>query len=156
MRRGDAEFLNVDLDLESREPLGRLADALRLTVMFSTRMRGQYVMSLEGSWPTASLDQTLRRLAKMISSLSGDARRLWQRASKRCFNIGFACGSRRPPPFSIRAATIEAVAALGGSIEVTLYPYDNPNPRRVRSGNSSQRSTGEPMSASRIVTFLMI
>lgn len=136
MPRGDTEFLNVDLDVESREPLGLLANALPLTVMFSARLRGKYVMSLEGSWPTVPLDQTLRRLAKMISSLSGDARHLWERASKRSFNIGFACGSRRAPPFSIRSATIEAIAALGGSVEVTLYPYDNsPRPTRKRSAS---------------------
>jgi len=130
MPRGAPEFLNVDLDLESPEPLGRLADALPLTVMFSTRMRGKYVMSLEGSWPTVPLDQTLRRLAKMISSLSGKARRLWHRASKRSFNIGFACGSRRAPPFAINSTTVKAIAALGGSVEVTLYPYDGGSPRR--------------------------
>jgi hypothetical protein len=54
--RGDPEYLNVDLDLESREPPGRLADALPpLVVMLSTRMHGRYVMSLEGSWPTMPL-----------------------------------------------------------------------------------------------------
>jgi hypothetical protein len=132
MPRGDPEFLNVDLDVESREPLGRLTDTLPLTVMFSTRLRGKYVTSLEGSWPTVPLDQTLRRLTKLISSLSGEPRRLWQRASKRCFNIGFACGSRRVPSFSILSTTIEAIAAVGGSVEVTLYPYDEPTRRTAR------------------------
>jgi hypothetical protein len=75
MPRGDPRFLNVDLDLESGEPLGRLK-------------------------------------------------------TKRCFNIGFASGSNRAPPFALRPATIQAVASLGASIEVTLYPYDEPD-RRV-------------------------
>jgi hypothetical protein len=137
MPRGNPEFLNVDLDLESREPLRRLAEALPLLiVMSSTRMRGKYVMSLEAAWATLPLDGTLRRLAKMISSLCRDARRLWQRASKRCFNIGFACGSRRAPPFLIQSSTVAAIAALGGSIEVTLYPSDEwrrPRPKRAKS-----------------------
>jgi hypothetical protein len=128
MRSRAPEFLNVDLDVESREPLGELADALRLTVMFSTRMRGRYVMSLEGSWPSAALDQTLRRLTKAVSSLSGEPRRLWQRASKRCFNVGVACGSRRAPPFLIASNTIEVLAAVGGSIEMTLYPHAEVRP----------------------------
>lgn len=133
MPRADPEFLNVDIDLESPEPLGRLADALPFTVMFSTRMRGKYVMSLEGSWPPVSLDQTLRRLAKSIASLAGQPRRLWQRASKRCFNVGLACGSRRAPPFSIRSSTIESIAAIRGSVVITLYPYDEPNAKRRKS-----------------------
>ena len=129
----DPEFLNVDLDLESREPLGRLVDALpSLIVMFSARMRGKYLMSVEGPWPTLPLDETLRRFAKLISSLSGENRRLWQRASKRCFNIGFACGSRRAAPFSIRSTTIDAIAAIGASVEVTLYPHDEANRRITR------------------------
>jgi hypothetical protein len=122
MPRGDPEFRNVDLDLESREPLGRLIDALPVIVLFPARMRGKYMLSLEDSGANLTLDQTLRRLAKMISSLSGEPRRLWRRATKRSFNIGFACGSRRAPPFSVQSATIQAVAAVGASVEVTLYP----------------------------------
>jgi len=132
MARGDPEFLNVDLDLESREPLGRLADALSLTVMFSARIRGRYVMTLEGSWPTVSLEQTLRRLTKMISSLSGEPRRLWRRATKRSFNIGFACGSRRGPPFEITATMVKAASTCDGSIEITLYPYEKTASRAPR------------------------
>jgi hypothetical protein len=123
MSRGDPEFLNVDLDLESREPLGRLSDALpSVIVMLSARIGGKYVLSLEGSGSNLPLDQTLRRLAKMISSLSGEPQRLWRRATKRSFNIGFACGSRRGPTFSVQSATIQAVAAIGASVEITLYP----------------------------------
>jgi len=131
MARGDPQFLNVDLDLESREPLGYLADALPVTVMFSARMRGRYVMTLEGSWPSLSLEHTPRRLTKMIASLSRERRRLWQRATKRSFNIGLACGSRRAPPFSISSPTLEAIGALRGSVEFTLYPYDE-NTERAR------------------------
>jgi hypothetical protein len=135
------QFLNVDLDIESRERLDRLADALdSLTVMFASRTRGKHVLSLEGPWAALSLDETLRRLAKLISSLSGEPRRLWHRASRRTFNIGLACGSRRAPPFPIRSSTIEAIAAIAGSIEVTLYPHDESNPRNPRSPSRSPRS----------------
>jgi hypothetical protein len=66
MPRGDPEFLTVDLDLESREPLGRLADALpSLIVMLNTKVDSKYVLSLELSRPGLILDQTFRRLAKM-------------------------------------------------------------------------------------------
>jgi len=122
MPRGVPRFLDVDVDVESREPLHRLADALPLVVLVTTRIRHKYVMSLEGTWPALSLDQTLRRLTKMISALSGEPLRLWRRASKRSFNIGIVCGSGRAPPFSIASATIEGVAAVGGGIELTLYP----------------------------------
>jgi len=122
MPRSVPRFLDVDIDVESREPLQGLANALPLIVLFSSKVRRNYVMSLEGTWPALSLDQTLRRLTKMISALSGEPMRLWRRASKRSFNIGFACGSDRAPPFSIDSATVERIAAVGGNIEVTLYP----------------------------------
>jgi hypothetical protein len=54
-----------------------------MVVMFSARMRGRYVLSLELGAPGLSLDQTLRRFARMISALSGKPRRLWQRAGER-------------------------------------------------------------------------
>jgi hypothetical protein len=164
MAQGDPAFLNVDLDLESREPLARLMDALpSLFVLLSTRMRGKYVVSLELSQPGLTLDQTIRRLAKMISSLSGQPRRLWQRATNRCFNIGFASGTARHPAFSIRSVTIQAVASLGASIGVTLYPYDKaygraPKRRRhaaprvhvgdVFAGASAAQATGAASAAS--------
>ena len=61
MPRADPEFLNVDIDLESPEPLGRLADALPFTVMFSTRMRGKYVMSLDHTCPGRSMARFFSR-----------------------------------------------------------------------------------------------
>jgi hypothetical protein len=57
MARGRPEFRNVDLDLESREPLGRLSDALpSVIVLFSARMLGKHLLSLEGSGANLTLD----------------------------------------------------------------------------------------------------
>ena len=138
MPASEPVFLNVDLDVESREALGQFVDALpSLVVMFSARMRRRHVLSLELAVPGLSLDQTLRRFAKMISALSGKPRRLWQRATKRCFNIGFECGDRRAPPFVIPSAAVEAIAALGGSLAITLYPRERQ--RSVTRGPSGAR-----------------
>ncbi len=131
MAAREPEFLNVDLDLESWDALGQFVDALpSKVVMFSARMRGRYVLSLELGTPGLSLDQTLRRFAKVISALSGKPRRLWQRATKRCFNIGFECGDRRAPPFLIQRRSVEAIAALGASVEITLYPQEKQKRRQ--------------------------
>jgi hypothetical protein len=131
MTRTPPRFLNVDLDLESRGPLDLLADALpSLTVMASFRVRRKYVLCLEGAWLSITPDQTLRRLTRAVASLSGEPRRLWKRASKRCFNIGFDCGDVRLPPFHIQSTTIEAVSKLGASVEITLYPAATPRTRK--------------------------
>jgi len=131
MARREPEFLNVDLDLESRDGLGQFVDALpSMVVMFNARMRGRYVLSLELGAHGLSLDQTLRRFAKVISALSGKPRRLWQRATKRCFNIGFECGDRPAPPFLIQRRSVEAIAALGATVEITLYPQEKQKRRQ--------------------------
>jgi hypothetical protein len=131
MTRTRPRFLNVDLELESREPLELLADAMpSLTVLASFRVRRKYVLSLEGNWSSITPDQTLRRLTRAVASLSGEPRRLWERASKRCFNIGFDCGDQRLPPFHIQSTTIEAVSKLDASVEITLYPVEKPRTRK--------------------------
>ena len=72
MTRREPKFLNVDLDVESREPLGRLADALpSLLVLFSGRVRGRHMLSMELSDPALLVDPTVRHMARTISRLSG-------------------------------------------------------------------------------------
>ena len=126
MTRREPKFLNLDLDVESREPLGRLADALpSLLVLFSGRVRGRHMLSMELSDPALLVDPTVRHMARTISRLSGEPKRLWQRATKRCFNIGFACGTRHAPSFLIDASSIQAIAALDATLAIKLYPAEN-------------------------------
>ena len=57
--------------------------------------------------------------------LSGEPRRLWQRASKRSFNIGFACGTEQAPSFAIESSSIRAFAEVDADVEITLYPFES-------------------------------
>src|SRR5258707_15448585 len=93
-----------------------------MMVMFSARMRGKHVVSMELSDAGLSLDQTLRRMVKMISRLSGEPRQLWRRCMKRSFNIGLASGQHGGPAFAIQSAVVQAIASVGGSVEITVYP----------------------------------
>jgi hypothetical protein len=102
-----------------------------MAVLRNLRIGRKYYLSFEGPWfkngPTP--DEVLRRLTKAIGVLRGEPRRLWERASKREFNLGFD-GGERQAAFELRSTTIEAVAKVGGSIGLTLYPLDKPPPKK--------------------------
>jgi hypothetical protein len=125
-------FLNVDVDVESREPLDGLVAALpSISVHLNARKGRKHYLSFAGPWfkndPTP--DEVLRRLTKAIGALRGEPRRLWKRASKREFNLGFE-GGERQAAFELPSKTIEAVARLGGSIGLTLYPLYRAPPKK--------------------------
>ena len=121
-------FLNVDVDVESRESLDDLVAAIpSMAVLRNQRIGRKYYLSFEGPWfkndPTP--DEVLHRLAKAIGSLRGEPRRLWRRALKREFNLGFDGGGEQVA-LEIHSTTVEAVARLGASLGLTLYPSYEP------------------------------
>jgi hypothetical protein len=137
MPASEPRFLNVDLDVESRDALGQLVDALpSLDVMVSARMRGRHVLSLELATPGLSLDQTVRRFAKEISALSGKPRRLWQRATKRCFLNCIRDVGNRSRPNRIHAAFREVRPAPVGPAEIQEVLSADPRKRASDDGFS--------------------
>jgi hypothetical protein len=125
-------FLNVDVDVESREPLDDLVAAMpSMAVLRNLRIGRKYYLSFEGPWfknaPTP--DEVLRRLTKAIGALRGEPRRLWRTALRREFNLGFD-GGEDQIAYEIPSNTVESVARLGGSIGLTLYPIYEPSPKK--------------------------
>jgi hypothetical protein len=121
-----ARFLNVDVIVESREPLDAFVAAMpSMAVLQNVRHGRKYFLAFEGPWfkngPTP--DEVLRRLTKAIAALRGEPRRLWREALKREFNLGFDGGDRQAT-FELPSKTIDAVAKLDGSIGLTLYPLE--------------------------------
>jgi hypothetical protein len=125
-------FLNVDVDVESREPLDGLVAAMSSTsVHLNARKGRKHYLSFSAAWfkNDATPDEVLRRLTKAIGALRGEPRRLWRNALRREFNLGFDGGDRQAA-FELPSKTVEAVARLGGSIGLTLYPPDEPPPKK--------------------------
>jgi hypothetical protein len=119
-----AEFLAVDLDVRSRKSLAALfaawpdADTPGYT---GKAPRWIHTQSLLGKNGTA--DQEIQDLLKTIARLPPAARRCWNEATSRTFDIGIQAGLG-PHSFQevlVRPATIEAVARAGGRILITLY-----------------------------------
>jgi hypothetical protein len=117
-------FLNVDLDISSREDLASLAAALRprLFVLHVGRIRRRYWARLELRTQPRSLDAAIRRLVRAVESLPPRQRACWKRATSRDFNIGIqAAEEPRSSELPIGPATVQMVGRVRGRIVITIY-----------------------------------
>jgi hypothetical protein len=135
-----AEFLNVDLDVWSREDLTPLVEALEpgLFALHITRVGRGWRARFELSRQPKTADAAIRRLAAAVERLPAGQRARWRRARRREFNIGIqAAAEPHAGEFPIEAATVARVARLGGRLAVTLYAPPAPRPP----GSSRRRGT---------------
>jgi hypothetical protein len=122
----------VDLEVYSKSRLAGLAEAFgeRVCVLFEGRVRSRYLAAFEIHGWQLTEEQEIRRFVSMIRRLPSPARRLWNGAQSRTFDIGVQA---RPTPhsstFTLSAATIAAVASVGGRIAVTTYAPEPPERR---------------------------
>ncbi len=131
-------FCNVDLDVYSRSRLEPLVAA------FGTSVRVNYVgtearmFSAHLSLPSygQSAETLTRGLCRLIERLPQKARKLWDGARRREFNVGIEAGFE-PYSHEIRlgSETLARVARLGGSILITTYA-----PQRTAAPRSSARA----------------
>ena len=125
MEMGDTTtFLNVDLDVSSREDLAPLADALRPHVhaLHVGRVGRRYSARFELNAQPRTPDTAIRRLVTAIQRLPARQRTRWRRATRRDFNVGIQAA---PQPhyseFPIEPPTVAMVGKVGGRIVVTVY-----------------------------------
>lgn len=126
-------FLNVDLDLKSKADLGPLLDAMGENVVgiHSEKRRGAHRVLLElYELRYVDAERCLARFADLIRRLPTPARRLWNGALHRRFDVGIQAVSGGPTFTSaLTNATLRRVGELGGELIVTVYA---PPTRRVR------------------------
>jgi hypothetical protein len=124
VRDGETAFLNVDLDILSAAPLEPLVSAFgnRVFVLYVGGARRRYEAHLELASMVRTADVAIRRLVNLVEGLPKPARRAWNGARSRAFNIGIQAGHE---PFSrelpVSQAAVDAVARVRGSIIVTVY-----------------------------------
>jgi len=117
-------FLNVDLDISSREDLGPLAEALRpkLIVLHVGRVRTMYRARFELRAQPRTPDVAIRRLVSAIEHLPARQRACWKRTTTRDFNIGIqAAEEPRDAEFPVDQATVRMVGKIGARIVITVY-----------------------------------
>jgi hypothetical protein len=118
-------FLNVDLHIYSRSNLQPLVDAFGENAidLQNERVRGLYWAVLEENLSrrgSPTVDRAIRRLCQLIRARTPAQRRLWNKATRRDFNIGIQ-SDVEGNAFHIEAETVKAAAAVGARIVITVY-----------------------------------
>ena len=122
-------FLNVDLDIYSRQDLEALVNALgkKVIVLYAGRLRRTHRAHLELAKTTKTADATIRGLCALIAALPNVERDLWNAAKVRDFNIGVqACTQPHSTEFALSAETLKASHELGARIVFTVYAPEPP------------------------------
>jgi hypothetical protein len=117
-------FLNVDLEISSREDLAPLAAALQpdLTELHVGRVGRTYWARLELRKQPRTPDVAIRQLISAIHRLPGRHRACLRRATRRDFNIGIqAAEEPRCVEFPLTPPTVVMVGQVGGRIVITVY-----------------------------------
>lgn len=116
-------FHNVDLEIESRSSLDLLVKELgrKVLVLHSDWIgNDRYLLSLETARDAKNADATINALCSVVERLSPKAKRLWNAALRKEFDIGYENRSF-PSRFTLRAGTVKRVAKLGATLAVTCY-----------------------------------
>ncbi|MEM8782206.1 MAG: hypothetical protein AAGE65_05045 [Planctomycetota bacterium] len=121
----DIRFLNVDVEIEAREPLEALITDLseEIHVLYQGQSRGLHEASFELPGSSGDAESTIATFCMLLENLETEARGIWDRAVSRTFDIGFESGDT---PRNFRAIihpdTIRSVADLNAAVIVTIYP----------------------------------
>ena len=122
------QFLNVDLEIFSRAPLDSLVAAFgeKVSVLgvrrLGNRRYGAYLETGAGLHRIATADMIICHAVRLVKRLPRPARKLWNQAESREFNIGIEAAVRSTD-FELRleTKTVEAVASVHGRIVITVY-----------------------------------
>jgi hypothetical protein len=120
----ETTFLNVDLDISSRQDLSSLAEALhpRLITLHIGRIRSKHWARFELRRQPNNPDVAIRRLVTVIEQLPARHLACWNRATTRDFNIGIQAAEQPAHrEFSVDPATAVMAGKIGARIVITVY-----------------------------------
>ncbi|TMO66764.1 hypothetical protein [Pseudoalteromonas aurantia] len=123
----DIQFLNVDLELESKHDISALINDLKKNAMILHYDKDEYrqLARIEANTDVTSPDKAINHLCELIESCSKAGLKQWLSCSKRTFDIGFHSGTS-PKCYSqaLHADTLLRISAIGAGMEITLYPIE--------------------------------
>lgn len=135
-----AEYLNVDLELESASDRSPLVEhwGEQVFVLFQDRVDETYRLAFETEFAeptdppttdhTNDADDCIREFLSLIAALPAPLRGLWDGCHSRVFDIGVIAGTE-PRVFiqMLSTSTLQAMAAVGGTVRFTMYPPPQEN-----------------------------
>ncbi|WP_105169382.1 hypothetical protein [Pseudoalteromonas sp. T1lg23B] len=123
----EIQFLNVDLELESKHDISALVNDLKRNAIVLHYDQDEYrqLARIEADAEVLSPDKAINHLCELIESCSKPALKQWLSCTKRTFDIGFNSGNE-PKCYSqaLHADTLLRISAIGAGIEITLYPAE--------------------------------
>ena len=126
----DTRFLNVDLDVFSRQPLEALGVAFgsKVSQLYVGRDGRRYRAHFELSAANrTSADALIVGLVRLVKSLPRAARTVWNAAYRRDFNIGVQGGFRpRSYELSLKPETLKLVSSVNARVVLTIYAAEIP------------------------------
>lgn len=144
-------FINVDLDIVSRAKLGAIEASLSQTAysLYSGPVRkGIFLLRLECNSDPKDADTATIKLCTAIEALGSNERRLWDRALKRTFDVGYEIiPGFRAVQVSLRPETLQRVTALGATVAFTCYRGDDSRPGVPMNSSQPIRSMSRPPSS---------
>lgn len=117
-------FINVDLDVASAKDLRPLMGALEPHTYLLERPSGEASFEINEASPKDP-EATILEFIRVVKALPPAARKAWDAASKRVFDIGLQSG-RHPfrQSYNIGIETLRETACIGADIAITLYALD--------------------------------
>jgi len=123
----EIQFLNVDLELESKHDISVLVADLKknATVLHYDKDEYRQLTRIEASGEISTPDKAINHLCELIESCSRNALKQWLSCSRRTFDIGFESGMS-PKCFNqaLHADTLLRISAIGAGMEITIYPIE--------------------------------
>ncbi len=143
-RKRPAGFLNVDLEIASFSSLDSLAEEMGKAVLVLHSGPGvarERLLCLESShWPNTP-DAAVRELCRAVERLSPVVRRVWERARRREFNVGYELRTGlRSVQVALEPETVKRIVVLGATVAFTCYRADNSGPGGPANGSQPIRS----------------
>jgi hypothetical protein len=119
-------FLNVDLDIESREPIDLITKELTESdciALWEGKRKNLFAASYEVNSQASGPESIINAFCLLIRNLTKPARDQWERCIKRSFDLGFDSGEgKQCYQVFLDNETIQEVASLGGTIAISIYP----------------------------------
>ena len=124
-----ANFLNLDLEIESRSDLSALAQHMgeQVLVLFNGATERGFRLALEPIIETAlsrNPQACLNHFVTLLRSLPVELTAIWNDCTSRVFDYGFDGGFESPPQnTTICANSLLQIANLGADVRITIYPF---------------------------------
>ena len=139
-----ADFINIELEIRDSKDLGPLLIAFgeKFSLNYCGQLsRGKYLLSgalATAGRPGRSPDAIASELCRMIRELKSSARRIWNKASDRVFDVGLDATTDRKSIVDLFGhKTVSDIGKLGARIAVSVYTQDLEKKRKkpVRPAN---------------------